>query len=34
MVSFFAKEKSISVIEMEEIMKIREGKVKKQKTEK
>jgi hypothetical protein len=32
MVSFFAKEKSISVKEMEEIMKIMEGEVKKQKT--
>jgi len=31
MVSFFAKEKSISVKEMEEIMKIMEGEVKKQK---
>ena len=32
MVSFFAKEKGISVKEMEEIMKIMEGEVKKQKT--
>ena len=32
MVSFFAKEKSISVNEMEEIMKIMEGEVNKQKT--
>lgn len=32
MVSFFAKEKSISVKEMEEIMKIMENEVKKQKT--
>lgn len=32
MVSFFAKEQSISVKEMEEIMKIMEGEVKKQKT--
>jgi BlaI family penicillinase repressor len=31
MVSFFAKEKSISLHEMEEIMKIMEGEVKKQK---
>jgi hypothetical protein len=31
MVSFFAKEKGISVKEMEEIMKIMEGEVKKQK---
>jgi len=31
MVSFFAKEKSISVKEMEEIMKIMEGEVRKQK---
>ena len=31
MVSFFAKEKTISVKEMEEIMKIMEGEVKKQK---
>jgi len=31
MVSFFAKEKNISVKEMEEIMKIMEGEVKKQK---
>jgi len=31
MVSFFAKEKEISVKEMEEIMKIMEGEVKKQK---
>ena len=34
MVSFFAKEKSISVKEMEEIMKIMESEVKKQKTKK
>jgi hypothetical protein len=34
MVSFFAKEKRISIKEMEEIMKIMEGEVKKQKTEK
>ncbi|HLP72477.1 MAG TPA: BlaI/MecI/CopY family transcriptional regulator [Bacteroidales bacterium] len=34
MVSFFAKEKGISVREMEEIMKIMEGEVKKQKTAK
>jgi BlaI family transcriptional regulator, penicillinase repressor len=34
MVSFFAREKSISVKEMEEIMKIMEGEVKKQKTKK
>jgi len=33
MVSFFAKEKKISVREMEEIMKIMEGEVKKQKSE-
>jgi len=33
MVSFFAKEKGITVKEMEEIMKIMEGEVKKQKTE-
>jgi BlaI family penicillinase repressor len=33
MVSFFAKEKGISVKEMEEIMKIMEGEVKKQKAE-
>ncbi|MGD0341163.1 MAG: BlaI/MecI/CopY family transcriptional regulator [Bacteroidales bacterium] len=33
MVSFFAKEKEISVKEMEDIMKIMEGEVKKQKTE-
>src|SRR5664279_1464516 len=32
MVSFFAKEKSISLKEMEEIMKIMEGEVKKQKS--
>jgi predicted transcriptional regulator len=32
MVSFFAKEKSISVQEMEEIMKIMKGEVKKQKS--
>jgi hypothetical protein len=32
MVSFFAKERRISVKEMEEIMKIMEGEVKKQKT--
>ena len=32
MVSFFAKEKHISVKEMEEIMKIMEGEVKKQKS--
>jgi len=32
MVSFFAKENSISVKEMEEIMKIMEGEVKKQKS--
>jgi hypothetical protein len=31
MVSFFAKEKSISVKEMEDIMKIMEGEVNKQK---
>jgi hypothetical protein len=31
MVSFFAKERSISVKEMEDIMKIMEGEVKKQK---
>lgn len=31
MVSFFAKEKNISIKEMEEIMKIMEGEVKKQK---
>jgi hypothetical protein len=31
MVSFFARERSISVKEMEEIMKIMEGEVKKQK---
>ena len=34
MVSFFAKEKSISLQEMEEIMKIMEGEVKKQKIKK
>jgi len=34
MVSFFAREKSISVKEMEEIMKIMEGEVKKQKGKK
>jgi predicted transcriptional regulator len=34
MVSFFAKEKSLSVKEMEEIMKIMEGEVKKQKASK
>ena len=34
MVSFFAKEKGISVKEMEEIMKIMEGEVKKQKKNK
>ena len=34
MVSFFAKEKSISLHEMEEIMKILEGEVKKQKIKK
>ena len=34
MVSFFAKEKSISLHEMEEIMKIMEGEVKKQKIKK
>jgi predicted transcriptional regulator len=34
MVSFFAREKRISVIEMEEIMKIMENEVKKQKAEK
>jgi len=34
MVSFFAKEKSISLKEMEEIMKIMEGEVKKQKIKK
>lgn len=34
MVSFFAREKSISVREMEEIMKIMESEVKKQKTKK
>lgn len=34
MVSFFASEKSISVKEMEEIMKIMEGEVKKQKNKK
>jgi BlaI family transcriptional regulator, penicillinase repressor len=34
MVSFFAREKSISVKEMEEIMKIMEGEVKKQKPDK
>lgn len=34
MVSFFAKEKSISVKEMEDIMKIMEGEVKKQKPDK
>jgi BlaI family transcriptional regulator, penicillinase repressor len=34
MVSFFAKEKEISMKEMEEIMKIMDGEVKKQKTEK
>jgi BlaI family penicillinase repressor len=33
MVSFFAKENRISVKEMEDIMKIMEGEVKKQKTE-
>jgi len=33
MVSFFAKEKRISVREMEEIMRIMEGEVKKQKAE-
>jgi len=33
MVSFFAEEKEISIKEMEEIMKIMEGEVKKQKTE-
>jgi BlaI family penicillinase repressor len=33
MVSFFAKEKEISVKEMEEIMKIMDGEVKKQKSE-
>jgi BlaI family transcriptional regulator, penicillinase repressor len=33
MVSFFAKEKKISVREMEEIMRIMEGEVKKQKSE-
>jgi BlaI family penicillinase repressor len=33
MVSFFAKENRISVQEMEDIMKIMEGEVKKQKTE-
>jgi predicted transcriptional regulator len=33
MVSFFAEEKELSVKEMEEIMKIMEGEVKKQKTE-
>jgi hypothetical protein len=32
MVSFFAKEKSISVKEMEEIMKIMQGEVKKQRS--
>jgi predicted transcriptional regulator len=34
MVSFFAKEKSLSIKEMEEIMKIMEGEVKKQKSSK
>ena len=34
MVSFFAKEKGISAKEMEDIMKIMEGEVKKQKTKK
>ena len=34
MVSFFAKEKSISLHEMEEIMKMMEGEVKKQKIKK
>jgi hypothetical protein len=34
MVSFFAKEKNISIKEMEEIMKIMEGEVKKQKSKK
>jgi len=34
MVSFFAREKSISLQEMEEIMKIMEGEVKKQKIKK
>jgi hypothetical protein len=34
MVSFFAKEKSISVREMGEIMKIMEGEMKKQKVKK
>ncbi len=34
MVSFFAKEKEISVKEMEEIMKIMDGEVKKQKAKK
>ena len=34
MVSFFAKEKSISLHEMEEIMKIMDGEVKKQKIKK
>lgn len=34
MVSFFAREKNISIKEMEEIMKIMEGEVKKQKNDK